>query len=274
MEKEKKSLNGLIMVVGLALLIGLAGAGGWLLGEKFASMEDKASQSEQTQVPESNKAGENVDLGKIVLQNKISGFEWLLWEFFDKYGTKTELDFAGKDIFGNVKDGGELLDTQEKKVKMALIYVNMEVDSIYDIILENEEIDDQLGVAGGTGGRAVPIESLKNAYKTLFGEELPDKKSCDENNLQWGKNDCVYKDYYFYSEWSGTSERIYFKLKFNSLTKTDNQSRLIFDIDTIKGTYDNFHYENSGSQLIIKSVINKDKYDNESYQIKSMTYKK
>ena len=190
MEKEKKSLNGLIMVVGLALLIGLAGAGGWLLGGKFANEEDKIingdtnpSKETVSVLPINDSVKEKIT--KIV--NAASDYKNdTLKEFDDGVSTIPEVV--------KFKVTMNLLANEEKMQRYSMgtsIPINM--DELDDYSKKAEEM-----VKAGANG-TLKLSDFENMYKYIFNEDVQFK--VESNNFIYycpsplaysKKNDTIY----------------------------------------------------------------------------------
>lgn len=262
-QKDNKSLKGLIMIIGFVLLLGLVGTGGWMLGERFANMEDKASQPEQTQVPEI--VEETVTVNEEEMNEKLRSYYWILLNFDSDYGTTVEYaDGSGSlSYLASLKDGDNLLNTNDKKILFALLTSGLTV-------LRDDQVCNTLNATGcGTGNRAVKVDEFKEKYKKVFNEEVKELKNCEGNVVATPTSNCVLNGYLTYYEITGAFEPAYIKLFFNKLTKLGNVYTLVIDAKDSDASGANPSYIDNGKQIIVEYTK-----DNNDISIKSIIYKK
>lgn len=268
-QKDNKTLNALIIIFGFGLLLGLVGACGWYLGRASANKEENVPEQTQAPVPEQTQTPEIVEESVTVneeeMNEKLRHYYWILLNFDSDYGTVVQYsDGRGsRSYLASLKDGDNLLNTNDKKIKFALLISGLNV-------LKDDQVCSTLNATGcGTGNRAVKVDEFKEKYKKVFNEDIKELKNCEEKDVASGQNNCVLNDYLTYHEITGAFEPTDIKLFFNKMTKKGNVYTLVIDAKDLNTTGDSFSYIDNGKQIIVEYTK-----DNDNISIKSITYKK
>lgn len=267
MEEEKKLNNekkGNKIVLGIIFIIlaVICYLGGLYLGKQFANKEDESTNNEKQN--NNTETKEDVQVNVEEMNDKLKSYYWILANFDNDYGTTVEYsDGSGSlSYLASMKDGDNLLDTNDKKVKFTLLFSPL-------VKLKDDQVCDTLNSTGcGTGNRAVKVDEFKEAYKKIFNEEV-DLKNCQGNTVATVTNNCVLNNYLTYYEITGLYDPSYIKLFFNKLTKIGNVYTLIIDAKDLDTTGDAPSYKDNGKQIIVEYVK-----ENDNISINSITYKK
>ena len=268
-EPPKKSKLPIIL---LAIVL-LAGAciGGIYIGKSMNKKEEtkveekKEDKKEETKDIDPTEDEEKEEIVNVDVAKMDENLEMLYWGMrfnLDDYGVQgaNAEDF---DIFGNLKDGEEILSTESKKIQFALMYA---LHFTKNLVLEDAKAAEKLGIEGSTGIRAISLSDFKKIYKELYGVEFKDLSNYTSKNHQVE----IKNNYIQFRQYTGTFEwMVCAELHFNNLVKKGNEYTLTIDIYYRKGEYPEVTFPKSNDQIIIKSVK-----DGDVYTIKSMTMKK
>ena len=270
MEEENKKIkenkpNTVLIAIGTIVLLTACYFVGYYIGYNisYKPSPKESNEPEQTQIPEI--VEETVTVNEEEMNEKLRHYYWILLNFDSDYGTVVQYsDGSGSlSYLASLKDGDNLLNTNDKKVKFALLTSGLNV-------LRDDQVCNTLNATGcGTGNRAVKVDEFKEKYKKVFNEDIKELKNCEGNDVASGQNNCVLNDYLTYHEITGAFEPTYIKLFFNKLTKKGSIYTLVIDAKDLDATGDTISYIDNGKQIVVEYTK-----DNNDISIKSMTYKK
>lgn len=261
--KNKKGINPVLLIILVAILLVLFGVGGWILGSKYADMENNKNNKTQDVVNKNENEKENKEDSDKVLLTEV--------EVKEIYSTRVpvldkNLDgvnaYQNKKVDVNTLDGNILRGFAFWNIDFKEGDITPFVNEDGSLMCEEACSFDNLW---GEGWFMFEPKLLQESAKELYGQEI-ENGSFDTG---MGSSATYENGKYHHSMGGGTSTGIIYHRNFLSyeekdgvLTITDKVIKLI--VESKEGDYEVQAYTDStDSKLIATKISEYDAYDKE-----------